>query len=556
MDLQIRIFLFFVLNPWMIFSQKNMVTIPETNIYASDIAIVPFIAKEDLTMYGIAGTIIFDVQHLTFEVIHSRFLSELSIQHLNLLNRENGRISFIYLNSKGENIEVPKDSVIFYLTFRFNSVICLDSSLISMSNLDVPWEIVRFDESVVRSELPTLAEARIRSACPISFYKVDSLVPDCYESRNGRIRVFVEGGFPPYEYQWNTGADDPEVGDLSGGDYRITVTDRFNNQVTRQIHLPGAVPLEFQIDAHPAICGLENGQVQIQSDYRENLTIDWFDVEEDSLWLLENLGEGIYHFTMSNQTGCVKDTYAIIDNIGLEVPQLEDTVRLCKDERVKVSPPFGEIDVSWLSSGEFIEINSNEFTPDSSGIYEVRYGYQDQCYESKPIFIEIDDPIFPEFKDTIVPKGSFLAFRLETDDQITWSSDEFYLHCSHCHQIDFVVDKKGFLSVETITANGCRSDHTIFIDLFEAQLSIANVVTPNADGINDKIFLDLPGMQLNRILLFNSFGTFIDKYPSIEDLNDWIGGRQGAAGSYYYVMELTNESGKITCHYGDLNIVY
>ncbi len=47
----------------------------------------------------------------------------------------------------------------------------------------------------------------------------------CTDRQDGKIIAFVDGGVPPYQLQWNTGATDTEIAQLSKGLYSLTVTD-------------------------------------------------------------------------------------------------------------------------------------------------------------------------------------------------------------------------------------------------------------------------------------------------------------------------------------------
>lgn len=77
------------------------------------------------------------------------------------------------------------------------------------------------------------------SACPLTSGAIDITGPTelllhshnirqirCPGSNDGAISFKVSGGTPPYRYEWSNGAITPWIGQLSEGDYRVTVTDQ------------------------------------------------------------------------------------------------------------------------------------------------------------------------------------------------------------------------------------------------------------------------------------------------------------------------------------------
>ena len=78
----------------------------------------------------------------------------------------------------------------------------------------------------------------------------------CHGDCNAIVRVRVSGGVPPYEVQWPNGALDilsssnafSQVGNLCGGDYEVTVTDRNNVLYTYAVTVSQPDPLIAEFD--------------------------------------------------------------------------------------------------------------------------------------------------------------------------------------------------------------------------------------------------------------------------------------------------------------------
>jgi len=54
--------------------------------------------NKELSIYGIAGTVLFDPGHLIFKGVRSDHFDEFGIQHFNTSELQNGQMSFIYIN--------------------------------------------------------------------------------------------------------------------------------------------------------------------------------------------------------------------------------------------------------------------------------------------------------------------------------------------------------------------------------------------------------------------------------------------------------------------------
>ena len=54
----------------------------------------------------------------------------------------------------------------------------------------------------------------------------------CNGDSSGEINSFVQGGTPPYSYEWSTGQTTASINQLAPGSYALTVTDDKNRHYT------------------------------------------------------------------------------------------------------------------------------------------------------------------------------------------------------------------------------------------------------------------------------------------------------------------------------------
>ena len=79
-------------------------------------------------------------------------------------------------------------------------------------------------------------------------YEANFDSPDCSLDCNGIIDVTIQGGMPPYEFLWNTGALSEDLSDLCFGLYNLTITDSEGCTVVTEAYELIA-PNELTVDA-------------------------------------------------------------------------------------------------------------------------------------------------------------------------------------------------------------------------------------------------------------------------------------------------------------------
>jgi PKD repeat protein len=139
--------------------------------------------------------------------------------------------------------------------------------------------------------------------------------PSCFGYNNGSVSVNVNGGTPPYTYQWNNGANVNYINHQTAGNYNVTITDA--NQCTTVFNTTLTQPTELTADiidyTQQPLCGNSNdGMVMVTTNHggtppylynigNGNQTNNQFN----------NLQAGTYQVTVTDAHGCTATTFPV-----------------------------------------------------------------------------------------------------------------------------------------------------------------------------------------------------------------------------------------------------
>jgi gliding motility-associated-like protein len=239
-------------------------------------------------------------------------------------------------------------------------------------------------------------------------FEFDTLVvmPTCNGGVDGAVTLVVEGGTPPYQYNWeNSGfTNDNTLSNISQGDYEVVVRDQ--NGCEETLILP-VTELILELDpavqafSSPSCTGFSDGSIQVnivnglppyQYDFNDGNGF----VDES---VLENLPAGSYTVEVLDANLCRGFfEFELVDPLPLEVIlQPEDASCFGEDDgRITaiVSGGTGDYFYNW-SDGQTNEIADNL----TAGTYTVTITDENDCeliattevLEPQPVFIEVGD---------------------------------------------------------------------------------------------------------------------------------------------------------------------
>lgn len=146
---------------------------------------------------------------------------------------------------------------------------------------------------------------------PLSFI-LDSTKIECHGESTGSASVSVNGGSPPYFYQWSSGHVTPTAEQLSSGIYTITVTDSRGCTAIDSIEVVENNAIVTNKNVTPTSCyGTQDGTAVVTaSGGVGNLTYNWSNgISVNSI----TSGLGEYILFVEDELGCIKTDTILIN---------------------------------------------------------------------------------------------------------------------------------------------------------------------------------------------------------------------------------------------------
>lgn len=156
----------------------------------------------------------------------------------------------------------------------------------------------------------------------------DQSDPLCNGSAEGSINLDMNGGAGDYTYQWSTGAETQNVGDLAAGTYSVEVTDAAGCMTESSFTLnePDAITQDGVVQ--DVNCnGDATGSILLSlTGGTGMLSLDWIDSELDGV-NNTNVSAGTYTLNIQDENGCASEqayTVAEPDALVYNLENIED----------------------------------------------------------------------------------------------------------------------------------------------------------------------------------------------------------------------------------------
>ncbi len=179
----------------------------------------------------------------------------------------------------------------------------------------------------------------------------------CAGAADGRIRVNIAGGTPPFTYIWSNGVTGNFNNNISAGTYTVTVTDDFGCTATFQATVNEPAPLVLATSSTSATCGSSNGSAGVVvNGGTPNYQYTW--IPSGGMGANANgLAAGAYTVVVTDNEGCTEQANVTVPSSnGPSVAVLLSTDVSCNggsdgDLTIAVNGGQAPYNYQWSSGG-------------------------------------------------------------------------------------------------------------------------------------------------------------------------------------------------------------
>lgn len=381
------------------------------------------------------------------------------------------------------------------------------------------------------AEIFTIDHVSVPSAaglyCPIPALNPVATNPTCFGGSDGSIDLSLDGGTPPFTFEWSNGETTEDLSDLPAGPYVVTVTNGLGQTAIMvvQVDEPGEIVVVQDISiSNPVSCnGGADGVLGIQ----------WTNGEPpfEYLWSnaattnpAENLGSGVYSVTLTDAKGCT----GVLENLVLSDPPvvqgvLDPFAGVCPGALLELT-----VDTIFGGNGAPYQFQVDEgvfYDPDfaiPTGAGQHVVGYVDRlgCSATDTIVIEEFMPSNAMISgaDSACVSAGWMYTLPGNLESIIWSvSDNGAItggQGAETVEVLWNSTGAGQLSVQYVDSNGCQDSalFDVFVDICVGtkQPTLPGVaVAPNPFGNWLSVQFDRPVAAGTRLQLFDAQGRLV-----------------------------------------------
>jgi gliding motility-associated-like protein len=399
----------------------------------------------------------------------------------------------------------------------------------------------------------------------------ETIVPSTCGNANGQIDISISPA-GSYLFVWSNGNTTEDLSDVPSGMYAVTATDMNGCSASASLVVTNT-NTNFMLTAIPSAntsCTQSNGAINLTVVPSGTYSFLWSNgsTSED----LVNIPAGVYTVTVSDATNCSSSAmYTVEDQaVNLDVGETI-TPALCGEAN-------GSIDLAVMpTSGNRFNWSDGSTTEDLNDIlpgqYNVTVTSQTGCLWTSGFTVPGSEKLEIELEIDVIQSGdAFVTLRVQVNvpltaiDTILWLPEALF-DCIEDFCIEQTITRPSAqteISVIAIDTNGCVALATLQLEEESNPIvTIPNVFSPNADGINDMftVYGNKDVELIEELQIFDRWGNqvFVNTtFPPNEENYGWDGSFKNAAMNpavFAYVARVRFKDGRERAFKGDVTVV-
>jgi len=388
-----------------------------------------------------------------------------------------------------------------------------------------------------------------------------------------QVWTFGSMGIPPYTYAWNNGLPSITthmVAPATTTTYVVTVTDFCNQTATNDVTITvdGAA---VNLGPDQTICSGQNTTLTANT----TSSVLWSTGQTTNSITVSPPDDSTYVVVAGSGQCTASDTLTVFVNPQPVVSAAINPTEMCEGEAADISAA-GAQTYEWNSNpldNTLAQVpgavnDAFRVEPKTSTTYMVTGTNPGGCsatatthitvtpkpeasFFTQPSIASSFNPTFHFYDNS---QGSPVLWRWDLSDGSTYSVPEFV----HQYPVDSWGEFPVLLYVEN--AEGC-SDSVVQMVIIKPDytLYVANAISPNGDGKNDRFHIS--GINIPNenffIRIYDRWGTlvFFSTIPSFE-WDGYVNGRVVPDGTYVYRLQFSDPTGNVHIQQGNITVVF
>lgn len=310
---------------------------------------------------------------------------------------------------------------------------------------------------------------------------------DCAGAKDAALEVEVNGGKPPFTYQWNaTSLNGGKVAGLAAGEYSVTISDASGKSVSSHAAIGQPNPIQIQIQAQaPASTGNADGKATAQVNGGTGAyTYSWDNGE--NLPSASRLAAGKHTLTVTDAKGCKAEaSSSISENIlDLVVSLSSKTSISCNGAKDAVLQAFakggkGPYVYKWSSP----ELTGTQVSALAAGDYTV--SVSDASGRSASATFKVEQPNPIQLKINVIAPASTGNVDGKATAQASGGNGNFVFKWDNNEAIAAAVKLAPGKHTVTVTdSKGCAATSSVDIteNIFALEVSLEEKAAIQCNG--------------------------------------------------------------------------
>ena len=355
---------------------------------------------------------------------------------------------------------------------------------------------------------------------------------------------------------------------LNQGMYHITVMNEAGCFDTLSAEI-GSIPFAIisEVQTTTTSCGLSNGSITILTQGGNDILYSTDGINFQDQNVLDQLPAGDFNVYIVDQNGCLdQEVISIAASEPLMLDSLQITNPTCGLQNgsatIVISNGLGALSYMLGQSASQLSPTFNQL---SQGMYPWSVNDEAGCILDGNIELNTSGSVEIEMltsqaADCNSENGGFAIQLANPDTDFT-----LWVNGNQLENTTVINDlPSGEYELLIIDAYGCQADTAITILQNQCPLVIANIFSPNGDGVNDFVELTWQStdqVQIKQFSVFDRWGNELHSLSGVWIDNRhvlWDGnakGKEANPGVYTYFLQIENENKETFSYKGDITLI-